>query len=78
MDPAFAPGTPEVGGFASWEALRFLRGLAGLRIVGCDVVEIYPAYDPAQITAFLGAAAAYEMLTLIAIGPEEARQRGRR
>ena len=58
--------------------LRFLRGLAGLRIVGCDVVEIYPAYDPAQITAFLGAAAAYEMLTLIAIGPEEARQRGRR
>jgi agmatinase len=69
VDPAFAPGTgtPEVGGFTSWEALRFLRGLAGIRIVGCDVVEVYPAYDPAAITAFLGAAAAYEMLTLIAI-----------
>jgi agmatinase len=80
VDPALAPGTgtPEVGGFASWEALRFLRGLAGLRMVGCDVVEVYPAYDPAQITAFLGASAAYEMLTLIAMGNEEAGSPGRR
>jgi agmatinase len=79
VDPAFAPGigTPEVGGFTSWEALRFLRGLARLKIVGCDVVEVYPAYDPAQITAFLGAAAAYEMLTLIAIGTKQVGARGR-
>jgi arginase family enzyme len=41
-------------------------------------VEVYPAYDPAQITAFLGALAAYEMLTLIAMGNEEAGLPGRR
>lgn len=66
-DPAYAPGTgtPEVGGFTSREAQEFLRGLAGLRVVGGDVVEVYPAYDPAEITAFLGANAVYEILTLI-------------
>jgi agmatinase len=79
VDPAFAPGTgtPEIGGFTSWEALRFLRGLAGLKIVGCDVVEVYPAYDSDAITAFLGASAAYEMLTLIAMGSKEVGQRER-
>ena len=68
VDPAFAPGTgtPEVGGFTSREAQEFVRGLAGMNIVGCDVVEVYPAYDPAQITAFLSANIAYELLSLIA------------
>jgi agmatinase len=67
-DPAYAPGTgtPEVGGFTSREAQEFLRGLTGVRVVGADVVEVYPAYDPAEITAFLGANAAYELLSLIA------------
>ena len=68
-DPAYAPGTgtPEVGGFTSREAQEFLRGLAGLQVVGGDVVEVYPAYDPAEITAFLGANAAYEILGLVAL-----------
>ncbi len=68
-DPAYAPGTgtPEVGGFTSWEAQEFLRGLVGLQIVGGDVVEVYPTYDPAEITAFLGANAGYEILSLVAI-----------
>ncbi len=68
-DPAYAPGTgtPEVGGFTSREAQEFLRGLAGLQVVGGDVVEVYPAYDPADITAFLGANAAYEILSLVAL-----------
>ncbi len=68
-DPAYAPGTgtPEVGGFTSREAQEFLRGLAGLRIFGGDVVEVYPAYDPAEITAFLGANAVYEVLSLVAM-----------
>jgi agmatinase len=51
--------------------------LAGLKIVGCDVVEVYPAYDSGAITAFLGASAAYEMLTLIAMGSKEVGPRGR-
>jgi agmatinase len=72
VDPAFAPGTgtPEVGGFSSWEALEFVRGLSGLDMVGCDVVEVYPAYDPAEITAFLAATVAFELLSLIAVGRE--------
>jgi agmatinase len=69
VDPAFAPGTgtPEIGGFTSREAQEFVRGLAGLDLVGCDVVEVYPAYDPAQITALLAANVAHEFLSLIAL-----------
>jgi len=68
VDPAFAPGTgtPEIGGFTSREAQEFVRGLVGLDLVGCDVVEVYPTYDPAHITAFLAANVAYELLSLIA------------
>jgi agmatinase len=68
VDPAYAPGTgtPEIGGFTSHEAQEFVRGLAGLRIVGCDVVEVYPAYDHAQITALLAANVAHEFLSLLA------------
>jgi agmatinase len=70
VDPAFAPGTgtPEIGGFTSREAQEFVRGLVGLDLVGCDVVEVYPAYDPAQITALLAANVAHEFLSLIALG----------
>ena len=68
VDPAYAPGTgtPEIGGFTSRETQEFLRGLAGLKVVGCDVVEVYPAYDPAQITALLAANVAHEFLSLLA------------
>jgi agmatinase len=76
-DPAYAPGTgtPEVGGFTSREAQEFLRGLAGANIVGGDVVEVYPAYDPAEITAFLGANAAFEILSVIAVRVREEAKR---
>jgi agmatinase len=69
VDPAFAPGTgtPEIGGFTSREAQAFVRGLRGVNIVGCDVVEVYPQYDPAQITALLAANVAHEFLSLIAL-----------
>jgi agmatinase len=69
VDPAFAPGTgtPEIGGFTSREAQEFVRGLAGLDIVGCDVVEVLPPYDPAQITALLAANVAHEFLSLFAL-----------
>jgi agmatinase len=69
VDPAFAPGTgtPEIGGFTSREVQEFVRGLAGLDLVGCDVVEVYPAYDPAQITALLAANVAHEFLSLVAL-----------
>ena len=69
VDPAYAPGTgtPEVGGYTSREAQEFVRGLVGVEIVGCDVVEVYPAYDPAEITALLAANIAHDFLALIAL-----------
>jgi agmatinase len=69
VDPAFAPGTgtPEIGGFTSREAQEFVRGLVGLDIVGCDVVEVLPPYDPAQVTALLAANVAHEFLSLFAL-----------
>ena len=58
----YAPGTgtPEIGGFTSRGVQKFVRDLTDLEIVGCDVVEVYPAYDHAQITALLAANVAHE------------------
>ncbi len=70
VDPAYAPGTgtPEIGGYTSREAQEFVRGLAGIDIVGCDVVEVCPAYDgPGQVTALIAANMAHEFLSLIAL-----------
>ncbi|WP_342643883.1 agmatinase [Rhodoligotrophos ferricapiens] len=66
LDPAFAPGTgtPEVGGLTTSEALRLLRGLIGLNIVGGDVVEVAPQYDANSITAQAGAQMLFELLCL--------------
>ena len=69
VDPAFAPGTgtPEVGGFTSREALQVVRGLKGLNLIGFDLVEVLPQYDPSQVTALLGANIVYEFVSLIAL-----------
>jgi agmatinase len=68
VDPAFAPGTgtPEVGGSTSAEALEIVRGLAGIRFVGFDLVEVIPQYDSGQITSLLAANLMYEFLSLVA------------
>jgi agmatinase len=69
VDPAFAPGTgtPEVGGLTSHDAQRLLRGLAGLDIVACDIVEVAPTFDgPGHITSLLAANLIFEMLCLVA------------
>jgi agmatinase len=70
LDPAHAPGTgtPEAGGLTSRELLGILRGLAGLPLVGADVVEVSPAYDHAELTAVAAAHVAYELLTLMLLG----------
>ena len=71
LDPAFAPGTgtPEVGGFSTAEALAFLRSLRGIKLAGCDVVEVSPPYDgPGMQTALAGANVLYDLLALRAIG----------
>ena len=68
VDPAFTPGTgtPEIGGFTSQQAMAILWGLKGMNIVGADVVEVAPAYDPTGITALFAARVGYEILSLIA------------
>jgi len=68
LDPAFAPGTgtPVAGGMTTFEALRVLRGLRGLNVIGGDLVEVSPPFDPAGITALAGATLMFEILFLAA------------
>jgi guanidinopropionase len=68
LDPAFAPGTgtPEFGGLTSREVMRMLRGLRGLNLVGADVVEVSPPFDPSGGTALAAANIAFEVLCLLA------------
>ncbi|MBZ4023808.1 agmatinase [Rhodobacter sp. TJ_12] len=64
LDPAFAPGTGtvEVGGLTTMQGLEIIRGTAGLNLVGCDLVEVSPPYDPAGNTAVIAANFLFEML----------------
>ena len=68
LDPAYAPGTgcPTPGGLDVWELQQLLRALVGGDIVGFDVVEIAPAYDPAGVTGLVGVTVLQEILCAIA------------
>ncbi len=67
LDPAFAPGTGtvEVGGLSTWQGLEVIRGCRGLNLVGGDLVEVSPPYDPSGNTALTGASFLYEMLCVL-------------
>ncbi|WP_420393755.1 agmatinase [Acuticoccus sp.] len=71
LDPAFAPGTgtPEVGGLTPREAQAILRGLAGIAIVGADVVEVAPQYDATTNTAQVAAQMLFELFSLVPFAP---------
>jgi guanidinobutyrase len=74
LDPAFAPGTGTVepGGLSTWQALEIVRGCAGLNLVGCDLVEVSPPYDPSGNTALIAANLLYEMLCVLpGVGPSD-------
>ncbi|MDH3811096.1 MAG: agmatinase [Gammaproteobacteria bacterium] len=68
LDPSCAPGTgtPVCGGLTTHQAMSILRGLAGINVVGMDVVEVAPAYDVAEITSLAAAHIAMELLYLYA------------
>src|ERR1700728_5048674 len=70
FDPAYAPGTgtPEAGGLEAREGLELLRALAGVKIVGADVVEVAPQYDPTTNTSQLAAQLLFEEFALMALG----------
>lgn len=67
IDPAYAggTGTPEIGGLSVPQALEIIRGCQGLNLVGADLVEVSPPYDPSGNTALLGANLLYEMLCVL-------------
>jgi guanidinobutyrase len=67
LDPAYAPGTgtPEIGGLTTPQAMELIRGLRGGNIVGCDLVEVSPPYDPSGNTALTGANLMFEMLSIL-------------
>jgi len=69
LDPAYAPGTgtPEVGGFTSYQMLQLVRGLRGLNLVGMDLVEVSPPFDHGEITSILAANLSFEFITLLAL-----------
>lgn len=66
LDPAFAPGTgtPVWGGLTSAQAAAILRDIAGIKLVGGDVVEVSPPFDTTGATAIAGAHVAMELLCL--------------
>jgi guanidinopropionase len=70
LDPSYAPGTgtPEVGGFTNREAVFMLRLMRGLNIVGADMVEVSPPFDPSGYTAYNGANVMWEILCIMAEG----------
>ena len=72
IDPAYTPGTgtPEVGGLTPRETQRLLRGLAGLTVLGGDVVEVAPQYDPSTNTAHVGAQMLFEILSVLCLSPD--------
>jgi len=67
IDPAYAggTGTPEIGGLSVPQALEIVRGCRGLNLVGADLVEVSPPYDPTGNTALLGANLLFEMLCVL-------------
>lgn len=70
LDPSYAPGTgtPVVGGLSTGQALEILRGLAGINLIGMDVVEVSPPFDVGEITALAAATIAQNLICLFAAG----------
>ncbi len=68
LDPVYAPGTgtPEIGGFTTFQAQQMLRELRGLNIVGADVVEVSPPFDASGMTAYAGTVMMFEIMCSMA------------
>ncbi|HEX4571432.1 MAG TPA: agmatinase [Dongiaceae bacterium] len=76
LDPVYAPGTgtPEIGGLTTLEAQHLIRGLEGLNLIGGDVVEVSPPFDPSGNTALVGASMMFEILCVLAKAVAERRK----
>lgn len=71
IDPSEAPGTgnPEPEGVAAADLLSLVRRLGQLRVIGLDLVEVSPRYDPSGRTAVLAATIVREAILAIAGRP---------
>jgi len=69
IDPAFAPGTgtPEIGGFNTYQAQQMIRSLKGLDLIGADLVEVSPPFDPTGNTAWVGVSIMFELMCVLAM-----------
>ena len=67
IDPAYAPGTgtPEIGGPDTFTAQQFVRGLDGVNMIGADLVEVSPPFDPSGNTAWVGVSIMFELLCML-------------
>ena len=68
LDPSFAPGTgtPEIGGMTTREAQAMLRLAQGLNLIGADLVEVSPPFDPSGLTAITASTLLFELLCIVA------------
>lgn len=70
LDPSFAPGTgtPVPGGLTTYEVQKLLQGLRIKNLVGADIVEVCPAYDPTDITSLAAVDVMFEILCIYKSG----------
>ena len=75
IDPAHAPGTavPEIGGLLPRDVQVIIRSLAGKDVVGADICEVAPCYDPTGITCVTAANLMFEMLCVISLAAAKAK-----
>ena len=68
VDPTYAPGTgtPEIGGPNAFQAQQVIRALRGVDLVGADLVEVSPPFDPSGGTAWLGVSLIFELMCVLA------------
>jgi len=76
IDPSYAPGTgtPEIGGVTSFQAQQVVRELAGVNLVGADLVEVSPPFDSAGGTAWVGVSIMFELMCVLATSIAARRQ----
>jgi len=77
VDPAYAPGTgtPEIGGPTSFQAQQVIREMAGVDLIGADLVEVSPPFDPSGGTAWLGVSLMFEILCILTSALEKRNQK---
>lgn len=68
IDPAYAPGTgtPEIGGPTSYQAQELVRLMDGVNLIGADLVEVSPPFDPSGGTGWLGVSIMFEIMCVLA------------